>query len=139
MVVDKTLEAFGKIDILVNNHAVQFVQKSILDITAEQLLNTFQTNIFSFFYLVKGVYRYFYTILISIFSEKGDLGECGSARTDLDPAYSGELSPKRCHTPIKRAGQPFELAPTYVYLASDDSRYVSGQVLHVNGGQMVES
>lgn len=35
---------------------------------------------------------------------------------------------------MKRAGQPFELAPTYVYLASDDSRYVTGQVLHVNGG-----
>ena len=37
-------------------------------------------------------------------------------------------------TEMCRAGQPFELAPTYVYLASDDSRYVSGQVLHVNGG-----
>lgn len=42
-------------------------------------------------------------------------------------------------TPMKRAGQPFELAPTYVYLASDDSGYVTGQVLHVNGGTMVES
>ncbi len=42
-------------------------------------------------------------------------------------------------TPMKRAGQPFELAPTYVYLACDDSRYVSGQVLHVNGGVIVES
>ncbi|MGG4495788.1 SDR family oxidoreductase [Brevibacillus reuszeri] len=39
-------------------------------------------------------------------------------------------------TPMKRAGQPFELAPTYVYLASDDSSYVTGQVLHVNGGTM---
>lgn len=41
--------------------------------------------------------------------------------------------------PMKRAGQPFELAPAYVYLASDDSGYVSGQVIHVNGGAMVES
>jgi NAD(P)-dependent dehydrogenase (short-subunit alcohol dehydrogenase family) len=41
--------------------------------------------------------------------------------------------------PYKRAGQPFELAPTYVYLACDDSGLVSGQVLHVNGGAMVES
>lgn len=41
--------------------------------------------------------------------------------------------------PMKRAGQPFELAPAYVYLASNDSRYVTGQVLHVNGGQMVSS
>jgi len=41
------------------------------------------------------------------------------------------------NTPMKRAGQPFELAPAYVYLASDDSRYMSGQVLHVNGGDIV--
>lgn len=38
-----------------------------------------------------------------------------------------------------RVGQPFELAPTYVYLASDDSRYVTGQVLHVDGGQSTNS
>ncbi|MBO9597838.1 MAG: SDR family oxidoreductase [Cohnella sp.] len=43
------------------------------------------------------------------------------------------------NTPMKRAGQPFELAPTYIYLASDDSSYVTGQVLHVNGGVMTES
>lgn len=42
-------------------------------------------------------------------------------------------------TPMKRAGQPFELAPAYVYLASGDSRYVSGQTIHVNGGVIVES
>lgn len=36
-------------------------------------------------------------------------------------------------------GQPFEVAPTFVYLASDDSRYVTGQVLHVDGGQSTSS
>ena len=41
------------------------------------------------------------------------------------------------NVPLGRAGQPSELAPTYVYLASDDSSYVSGQVLHVNGGSVV--
>lgn len=41
--------------------------------------------------------------------------------------------------PLGRAAQPFELAPTYVYLASDDSGYVTGQVLHVNGGTITES
>ncbi|HEY2493352.1 MAG TPA: SDR family oxidoreductase [Paenibacillus sp.] len=39
--------------------------------------------------------------------------------------------------PMKRPGQPEELAPAYVYLASDDSSYVSGQVMHVNGGEVV--
>lgn len=42
-------------------------------------------------------------------------------------------------TPMRRAGQPFELAPTYVYLASDDSSFVTGQVLHVNGGIITET
>ncbi|MFS0838119.1 SDR family oxidoreductase [Paenibacillus sp. 1P03SA] len=40
-------------------------------------------------------------------------------------------------TPMKRAGQPEELAPSYVFLASDDSSYMSGQILHVNGGTVV--
>lgn len=40
-------------------------------------------------------------------------------------------------TPLGRAGQPHELAPSYVYLASDDSSYVSGQMIHVNGGTIV--
>ncbi|MBU5441146.1 SDR family oxidoreductase [Paenibacillus sp. MSJ-34] len=42
-------------------------------------------------------------------------------------------------TPMKRAGQPFELAPAYVYLASDDSRYVTGETMHVNGGDFITS
>ncbi|MBM7585522.1 NAD(P)-dependent dehydrogenase (short-subunit alcohol dehydrogenase family) [Bacillus pakistanensis] len=41
--------------------------------------------------------------------------------------------------PMDRQGQPFELAPTFVYLASDDSRFVTGQTLHVNGGQWTSS
>ncbi|MNC79251.1 General stress protein 39 [compost metagenome] len=43
------------------------------------------------------------------------------------------------NTPMKRAGQPFELAPAYVYLASDDSRYVTGEAIHVNGGDFITS
>lgn len=40
-------------------------------------------------------------------------------------------------TPMQRPGQPEELAPAYVFLASDDSSYMSGQVLHINGGEIV--
>lgn len=39
--------------------------------------------------------------------------------------------------PMGRAGQPEEVAPCYVFLASDDSSYISGQVLHPNGGSVV--
>lgn len=41
------------------------------------------------------------------------------------------------NTPMKRPGQPEELAPAYVFLASDDSSYMSGQMIHVNGGKIV--
>ncbi|AXI39361.1 NAD(P)-dependent oxidoreductase [Bacillaceae bacterium ZC4] len=41
------------------------------------------------------------------------------------------------NTAMKRPGQPMEVAPAYVYLASDDSTYMTGQILHVNGGTIV--
>ncbi|MBN8192481.1 SDR family oxidoreductase [Bacillus sp. NTK074B] len=41
------------------------------------------------------------------------------------------------NTPLGRAGQPFELGPAYVYLASEDSSYVSGQMIHINGGTVI--
>lgn len=41
--------------------------------------------------------------------------------------------------PMQRAGQPEEVAPSYVFLASDDSSYMSGQILHPNGGDVVNA
>lgn len=40
-------------------------------------------------------------------------------------------------TPLKRAGYPYEIAPAYVWLASDESSYITGQVIHVNGGDVM--
>jgi NAD(P)-dependent dehydrogenase (short-subunit alcohol dehydrogenase family) len=42
-------------------------------------------------------------------------------------------------TPMGRPGQPEELAPAYVFLASDDSSYITGQTIHINGGTIVGS
>ena len=42
-------------------------------------------------------------------------------------------------TPMERPGQPAELAPAYVFLASEDASYFTGQVIHVNGGEVVNS
>jgi len=53
--VEQAVSEFGKLDILVNNAAVQYPQNSILDITKEQLLNTFESNFFSCFYMTKAV------------------------------------------------------------------------------------
>ena len=57
--------------------------------------------------------------------------------TPLQPSsWSSEKIPTLgSDSDMKRAGQPFEIASTYVYLASDDSSYTTGQVIHVNGGE----
>lgn len=63
----------------------------------------------------------------------------GPIWTPLIPSTftADEVAKFGTNAPMGRAGQPFELAPAYVYLASDDSTYVSGQTIHVNGGTIV--
>lgn len=65
----------------------------------------------------------------------------GTIWTPLIPASfpADQVASWGAKTPMKRAGQPFEVAPAYVYLASDDSSYMSGQFFHVTGGVIVNS
>ena len=174
--VRKTLDKFGQIDVLVNNAAEQHPQKSLLDITAEQLEKTFRTNIFSFFHLTKAVLPHLKkgssiinTASITAYEGNEQLIDYSSTKgaivsftrslakslagqgirvngvapgpiwTPLIPSTftADKVSKFGSNTPIGRAGQPYELAPAYVYLASDDSSYVSGQMIHVNGGTIV--
>lgn len=175
-IAETAMNAFGKIDILINNCGVQFPQNSILDITSKQLKDTFETNIFTFFYLTKAVLPYLQanssiinTTSITAFAGKKNLIDYSSTKgaitvftkslalsladqlirvnavapgpiwTPLIPSSFNEQEVEifGTETPLKRAGQPFELAPAYLYLASDDSRYVTGQIIHVNGGTIV--
>ncbi|HEY6172075.1 MAG TPA: SDR family oxidoreductase [Candidatus Kapabacteria bacterium] len=58
------------------------------------------------------------------------------------PLIVASFSPKHVRTfgtdsPMQRAGQPSEIAPSYVFLASDESRYITGQFIHPNGGEIV--
>ncbi|PZU88088.1 MAG: NAD(P)-dependent oxidoreductase [Chryseobacterium sp.] len=58
------------------------------------------------------------------------------------PLISSSFKPKKnsefgSDSPMKRAGMPNEVAPCFLFLASEDSRYISGQVLHPNGGEIV--
>ncbi|MGO4495869.1 SDR family oxidoreductase [Paenibacillus sp. 2RAB27] len=177
-IVQKTLECYGKINVLVLNQGVQFPQKSIMDITNEQLEDTYRTNIFPHFNLTKAALPYLHPgsaiistasvtayagapLLVDYSSTKGavvsftrslslQLVERGIRVNAVAPgpiwtplivsSYSAEyVKTFGLETPMKRAGQPFELAPTYIYLASDDSSFVTGQVLHVNGGIMTET
>lgn len=63
----------------------------------------------------------------------------GPIWTPLIPATTSNNDKEEfgASVPMKRAGEAYELAPAYVYLASEDSSYVSGQVLHVNGGTVI--
>ncbi|AWB44074.1 NAD(P)-dependent oxidoreductase [Paenibacillus sp. CAA11] len=174
--VQKTVDTLGGLDILVNNAGEQHPQQSIEDITTEQLHKTFQTNIFSMFYLVKAAMPHFKkgsTIintasitayegnpqLIDYSSTKGAIISFtralsnnivgkgirvnavapGPIWTPLIPSTFDEKQVKEfgANTPMKRPGQPEELAPAYVFLASNDSSYISGQTIHINGGTVV--
>jgi NAD(P)-dependent dehydrogenase (short-subunit alcohol dehydrogenase family) len=175
-VVKKTIDHFGKIDILVNNAAEQHPQKSLLNITSAQLEKTFRTNIFSYFYMTKMALPYLKsgasiinTASITAYEGNEQLLDYSSSKgaivsftrslakslavqgirvngvapgpiwTPLIPSTftADQVATFGTNTPMGRAGQPNELAPTYVYLASDDSSYVSGQMIHVNGGKIV--
>jgi NAD(P)-dependent dehydrogenase (short-subunit alcohol dehydrogenase family) len=63
----------------------------------------------------------------------------GPVWTPLIPASFDEQHVKKFgeNVPMKRAGQPEEIAPSYVFLASDDASYITGQILHPNGGTVV--
>ena len=175
-IVNQTIRKYGKLDILVNNAATQTEQKSLLDISDEQLYETFETNIISMFrvtraalpYLKKGsciinttsvtAYRGSPSLL-DYSSTKGAIATFtrSLAHNLIDkgirvngvapgpiwtPLIVGSFSKKKVASfgsdvPLKRAGEPAEVASCYLFLASQDASYMTGQVLHPNGGEIV--
>lgn len=174
--VDKTIETFGQLDVVVNNAAQQYPQSSIEDIDQAQLEKTFKTNLFSMFYLVKSALKHLKEgariintasvtaykgnkMLVDYSATKGAIVSFtrslaqqladrhiyvnavapGPIWTPLIPA---SFSPEKVEdfgtdVLLKRPGQPSEVAPVYVFLASNDSSYITGQVIHPNGGTVV--
>jgi NAD(P)-dependent dehydrogenase (short-subunit alcohol dehydrogenase family) len=174
--VDRTLAEFSRLDILVNNAAVQYPQETIAAISAEQLERTFRTNIFSYFFMVKAALEHLQegaaiinttsvtayrgsAHLLDYVATKGaivaftrSLAQSlvergirvngvapGPVWTPLIPASFSEdrVATFGSDSPMGRAAQPEEIAPSYVFLASDDGSYYTGQVLHPNGGEIV--
>jgi len=63
----------------------------------------------------------------------------GPIWTPLIPATFDDVSDFGPDTLLGRASQPSEVAPAYVFLASEDSSYITGQIIHVNGGDYISS
>lgn len=174
--IDEVVQAFGRLDILVNNAAEQHPQQRLEDITAQQLEQTFRTNVFAMFHLTKAALPHLKqgasvinTASITAYEGSPNLIDYSATKgaiVSFTRALSNSIAPKGIRvnavapgpiwtplipstfqasdvakfgsdTPMKRPGQPSELAAAYVYLASDDSTYMSGQTLHLNGGSVV--
>lgn len=177
--VDLVIGEWGQIHILVNNAGEQHPDKDIRDITTAQLQRTFQTNIFSMFYMVQAARPHLQAgaaiincTSITMYQGSKELLDYSSTKgaitaftrslsenlvgdgirvnavapgpiwTPLNPC--GGASPEKLEhfgesTPMGRPGQPNEVAPCFLFLACEDSSYMSGQVLHPNGGTVVGS
>lgn len=174
--VTKAIDTFGRLDIVVNNAAVQYPQKSLEDISAEQLQKTFATNIFSQFYVTKAALPHLKegaaiinTTSVTAYRGSGHLIDYASTKgaiVSFTRSLSATLAEKKIRVnavapgpiwtplipatfdaeqvqtfgsdvPLKRAGEPVEVASCYVFLASEDASYMTGQVLHPNGGEVV--
>ena len=175
--VAQTVETLGGVDILCNIAGEQHPDDAIDKISDEQLRRTFQTNIFSMFYLVQEVLPHLSAGsaiinctsitayqgakgLLDYSSTKGaitaftrSLSENlagkgirvngvapGPIWTPLNPLGGADPAKVRTFgesTPMERPGEPNEVAPAFLFLACDDSSYMTGQVLHPNGGTIV--
>ena len=174
--VARTVRTLGGLDVLVNNLADHVPQARLEDITALQLRQTFENNVFPFFHLTryalehlrkgsaiintgsvtsfrgsehlidyaatKGAIESFTYSLAKNVIERGIRVNGVAPGPIWTPLITSSKSPKEQRefgkdTPMKRPGQPSEVAPAFVYLACDDSSYVTGQFLHVNGGGFI--
>ncbi len=171
--VVKTLEKFNRLDILVNNAAIQFAQSKVEDVSPDQFQLTFETNILPFFYFSQEAVKYMKagntiinTTSVNAFTGNDHLLDYSSTKGAIMSftfSLAKQLAPKGIRvnmiapgpiwTPLipatmdvedfgqqallGRAGQPSEVGPAYVFLASKDSSYMIGQTIHINGGQFI--
>jgi NAD(P)-dependent dehydrogenase (short-subunit alcohol dehydrogenase family) len=175
-VVQKAIAIHGRIDVLVNNAAIHYESKSLEEITSEQLLKTFATNIFSYFWITQAALPYMKEgsaiinsssvtayrgsqELIDYASTKGaivaftrslasNLVEKGIRVNGVAPGpiwtpliassfKEEKVAQHGSDVPMGRAGEPAEIAPSYLFLACNDAAYMTGQFLHPNGGEIV--
>ena len=177
-IVKAVVKKYGRIDILVNNAAIHYEQKSIAGITRDQLMKTFAVNIFSMFWITQNalpIMRKGSVIintssvtayrgsahLIDYASTKGaivaftrslaaNLVGKGIRVNGVAPGpiwtplitssfSAGRVAKHGSDVPMERAGEPAEIAPSFLFLACQDSSYITGQFLHPNGGEILNT
>ncbi|KUH93143.1 NAD(P)-dependent oxidoreductase [Mycolicibacterium acapulense] len=175
-VVDRAVEEFGGIDVLVNNAAYQMTHDTLDEISDEEWDYTFRLNIGAYFYLVKAALPHmgagasiigsssvnsdmpnpklapyaatkaaianFSASLAEMLGEKGIRANSVAPGPIWTPLIPSTMPPEKVkqfgeNTPLGRAGQPVELAPVYVMLASDEASYVTGARIAVTGGRPI--
>jgi NAD(P)-dependent dehydrogenase (short-subunit alcohol dehydrogenase family) len=175
-IVNKAVEEFGRVDVLVSNAAFQMIRNSLEEIPDEEWDHTLATNLSAFFHLTKAAVPHMrpgsaiigstsvtsdmplpallpYNVtkagianmvgtLSQMLAEKGIRANSVAPGPIWTPLIPATLPPEQVErfgqgVPLGRPGQPAELAPVYVMLASDEASYVSGALIAVTGGQPI--
>ncbi|HEX8282662.1 MAG TPA: SDR family oxidoreductase [Pyrinomonadaceae bacterium] len=174
LLVERAVEEFGRLDILVNNAAFQMTRGGIEEISSEEFDRTFRTNVYATFYLCKAALPHMgeggsviNTASIQAYQPSAELMAYAATKGAIvtfskalasdamkrgvrvnvvapGPIWTPLITSTMPHekyeefgadTPAERPGQPSELAPVYVFLASQESSYVCGEVIGVTGGK----
>lgn len=174
--VRRAIEAFGRLDVLVNNAAFQMSRESLEDVPDEEWERTFATNIGAIFYLTKAALPHLKagasiintsSVVVSkapshliaysatkaaIANFTASLGQSLAERgirvngvapgPIWTPLIPSTMPPEKVaefgkSTPMQRPGQPAEVAPVYVFLASEQASYVTSALYAVTGGTPV--
>ena len=174
--ISRTVDEFGRVDVLVSNAAYQMTHETIEEISDEEWDYTVATNLSAYFHLVKAALRHMSegssiigsssvnsdapsptlapyaatkaaianltASLAQLLADRGIRANSVAPGPIWTPLIPSTMPPDKVQdfgqqAPLERPGQPVELAPVYVMLASDEGSYVSGARIAVTGGRPI--
>jgi NAD(P)-dependent dehydrogenase (short-subunit alcohol dehydrogenase family) len=175
-IISRTVEEFGRVDVLVSNAAYQMTHETVEEVSDEEFDYTVRTNLNAYFYLVKAALPHMReggsiigsssinsdapsptlmpyaatkaaianmtASLAQLLAERGIRANSVAPGPIWTPLIPSTMPPEKVESfgqqaPLQRPGQPAELAPVYVMLASDEGSYVSGARIAVTGGKPI--
>jgi NAD(P)-dependent dehydrogenase (short-subunit alcohol dehydrogenase family) len=175
-VVKRVWKEYQQLDILVNNAAIHYENKTLTQLRSKAMVKTFEINIFSFFWITKAALSFMKkgsciinSSSVTAYRGSGRLLDYSATKgaivtftrslssnliskgirvngvapgpiwTPLIPSSfpANKVAQHGSDVPMQRAGEPAEIAPSYLFLACSDSSYMTGQFLHPNGGEII--